>query len=417
MKARERLQATLNHRQPDKVPIDWDATQVTGMHVTCVARLREYYGLEKHPVKMYEPFQMLGKIDEDLKSILGVDVEAVTARSTLFGYENNEWKEYRLDNGLEVLVSKDFNTTKDDEGNTYIYPCGDMSVPPSGKMPKNGFYFDTIIRQPELDEETLDYRDNLEEFEHYTKESIQWYADAVDKANTTGRGVVANFGGSGLGDIALVPAPFLKQPKGIRDVAEWYISTAIRQEHLHKIFDAQIEIAIDNLKSIVPTVKDKVDVVFLCGTDFGTQNGLFCSPQTYKELYMPYYKRINDWIHQNTPWKTFKHTCGAIEPMIPLLIESGFDILNPVQCSAKGMDPRTLKQKYGNDIVFWGGGVDTQQILPFGTPQQVRQQVLERCEIFAKDGGFVFNAIHNIQANTPLENMVAVFEAVKEFNR
>jgi uroporphyrinogen-III decarboxylase len=153
--------------------------------------------------------------------------------------------------------------------------------------------------------------------------------------------------------------------------------------------------------------------MFICGTDFGTQISTFCSSDTFRDIYMPYYKKVNSWIHENTSWKTFKHSCGAIEPFIPLLIESGFDILNPVQCSARGMDPALLKQKYGKDIVFWGGGIDTQQLLPFGTPDQIRRQVKERCEIFGKDGGFVFNSIHNIQANTPTENIVAIFEALK----
>jgi len=125
---------------------------------------------------------------------------------------------------------------------------------------------------------------------------------------------------------------------------------------------------------------------------------------------------MNAWIHENTDWKTFKHSCGAVENFMPHFIESGFDIINPVQCSAAGMDPKILKKKYGDKLVFWGGGVDTQNSLPFGTPEQVREEVLGRCEIFARDGGFVFNAIHNIQARTPIENIVAMFEAVKEFN-
>jgi uroporphyrinogen-III decarboxylase len=157
-------------------------------------------------------------------------------------------------------------------------------------------------------------------------------------------------------------------------------------------------------------------VVFICGTDFGTQQSTFCSAETFKELYMPYYVKMNRWIKENTKWKTFKHCCGAIEPFIPLFIEAGFDILNPVQCSATGMDPKKLKEKYGDRIVFWGGGIDTQQVLPFGTKEEVRSQVLERLEIFSKNGGYVFNAIHNIQAKTPIENIVAMIEAVHEFN-
>jgi len=159
-----------------------------------------------------------------------------------------------------------------------------------------------------------------------------------------------------------------------------------------------------------------LDVVFICGTDFGTQTETFCSQITFRELYMPYFRKMNDWIHLNTGWKTFKHCCGAIEPFINLFIESGFDILNPVQCSAVGMDAKLLKEKYGQRLTFWGGGVDTQMVLPFGSPSAVRTQVLERCEIFSKNGGFVFNAIHNVQARTPLENIVAMIDAVHEFN-
>jgi uroporphyrinogen-III decarboxylase len=131
---------------------------------------------------------------------------------------------------------------------------------------------------------------------------------------------------------------------------------------------------------------------------------------------MPYYKRINDWIHANTPWKTFKHSCGAVAKFIDSFIDSGFDILNPVQCSAAGMDPAQLKSAFGSRIVFWGGGIDTQQVLPFGTAAQVREQVLARCDVFARRGGYVFNPVHNIQAGTPVENIVAMIDAVREFS-
>lgn len=157
-----------------------------------------------------------------------------------------------------------------------------------------------------------------------------------------------------------------------------------------------------------------MDVVNICGTDFGTQTSSFCSVATFREVWLPVYRQVNDWIHRNTPWKTFKHSCGAVEKFIESFIEAGFDILNPVQCSAAGMDPRLLKERHGGRIVFWGGGVDTQHTLPFGTPEQVRRQVLDRCEIFGAGGGFVFNTIHNIQAGTPVANIVALFEALRQ---
>ncbi len=416
MDSKIRVKNALNHRQPDRIPIDFGGTTVTGMNVTCVAALRDHYKLEKRPVKVYEPYQMLGLIEEDLAEVIGSDTAAVTGRENMFGFRNADWKEWRLHNGLEVLVPGNFNTTVDEEGNTYIYPEGDLNAPPSGKMPKEGYYFDTIIRQGEIDDDRLDPEDNLEEFTPIDGEHLAYFKQEAQKAAATGKAVVATFGGTALGDIALVPAPFLKYPKGIRDITEWYISTAARQDYVHAVFEKQSRIALENLEKLKNEVGELIDVVFICGTDFGTQIGTFCSSEAYTELYMPYYKRINDWIHANTGWKTFKHSCGAVESFIGLFIESGFDILNPVQCSAVGMEPENLKGKYGRDIVFWGGGVDTQRVLPFGKPEEVREQVLQRCEIFGKDGGFIFNSIHNVQANTPVENIAAMLDAVKEFN-
>jgi len=416
IKSKTRLCDTINHRQPDKTVVDFGGTMCSGMHVTCVAALRDYYGLIKRPVKINEPFQMLGLIDEDLKQVIGADVEPVNPRNTFFGFQNENWKEWRLDNGLDVLVPDKFMTSVDDKGGHFIYPQGDTSATPSGYMPKNGFYFDVLIRQNEIDDENLDPDDNLEEFNHISEEEISYFKTTAETASATGRGVVANFGGTGLGDIALVPGPFMKNPKGIRDVAEWYVSTATRQDYLHEVFNKQTDIAVGNMKRINEAAGGLIDVVFVCGTDFGTQISTFCSPDTFRALYMPYYKKMNDWIHANTGWKTFKHCCGAIKPFMEILIEAGFDILNPVQCSAAGMDPAAIKSKYGANLTFWGGGVDTQKTLPFGKSDEVRAEVLKRCEIFSKNGGFVFNAIHNIQANTPVENIAAMIAAVKEFN-
>ncbi len=194
------------------------------------------------------------------------------------------------------------------------------------------------------------------------------------------------------------------------------ISLRARRDYIHAIFAGQSEIALQNLARIAERVSDNVDAVMLCGTDFGTQTSSFCSAQTFDDLWKPYYQRFTGWIHQHTKWKVFKHSCGAVARFLPSFIDCGFEVLNPVQCSAAGMDPKLLKEKYGDRLVFWGGGVDTQKTLPFGTPAQVREEVLTRCEIFAKGGGFVFNTIHNVQACTPLENLEAMFDAVAEFN-
>jgi hypothetical protein len=416
MTSKERVLASLDHHEPDAVPVDFGSTAVTGMHVAAVANLREYYGLERHPVKVYEPYQMLGLIEEDLKKIIGVDVEGIPAPETLFGFRNENWKPWRLASDLEVLVSEHFKTTTDKNGDTLIHPKGDLSAPPSGRMPKNGYFFDTIVRQEPIREALLDPADNLEEFGLVSDTDLDYFAAEAKRTSATGRAVMATFGGTALGDIALVPAPFLKHPKGIRDIEEWYVSTVTRQDYIHQVFEKQTEIAVRNLEKISRVVGDFVDAVFVCGTDFGTQQSQFCSAETFRTLYFPYYKKINDWVHGHTRWRTFKHSCGAVEPLIEAMIECGFDILNPVQCSATGMDPLRLKKTYGTRLVFWGGGVDTQSTFAFGAPREVREQVLRRCEIFSPGGGFVFNAVHNIQANTPVENIVAMIAAVKEFN-
>jgi uroporphyrinogen-III decarboxylase len=247
-----------------------------------------------------------------------------------------------------------------------------------------------------------------------SESDVEWYRAEAARLRGSERAVVAGLPGTAFGDIALVPAPFLKNPKGIRDISEWYISTAMRQDYIHAVFEKQAEIAIKNIELINEVAGDVIDVVFVCGTDFGTQTSQFCSTDAYNELYAPYYRRINAWIHANTEWKTFKHSCGAVYPFIDEFIKSGFDILNPVQCSATDMEPQRLKNEFGERIVFWGGGVDTQNTLPFGTPDEVYKEVRERIDIFAPGGGFVFDAIHNVQANTPIENVVAMFSALAD---
>lgn len=412
---RQRVLDALNHRQPDCVPVDFGGTAVTGMHVTCVAALREYYGLEKRPVRVHEPYQMLGMIDEDLRDALGIDVIGVFPRNTMFGFATEDWKSWRF-HDLEVLVPRDFNISIDVNGDTLIYPEGDMSVTPSGRMPSGGYFFDSIMRQEPIDDERLNPQDNMEEFTPISDQDLAHFVRSVEEAAASGLGVIATFGGTAFGDIALVPGLNLKHPRGIRDITEWYISTSARQDYIHQVFHHQCEIAIENLKRIHDAIGNSIDAAFICGTDFGTQTSTFCSVNTFRSLYFPYYKQVNDWIHAHTDWKIFKHSCGAVSKLIPSMIEAGFDILNPVQCSAAGMDPQMLKETFGDRVVFWGGGVDTQKTLPFGTAAEVREQVLRRCEIFAADGGFVFNSIHNAQAGTPLENIIAMFDAVREFN-
>jgi len=412
--SRQNFQKTINHKQPDKVVVDFGSTGVTGIHVLIVEKLREYYGLEKKPVKVVEPYQMLGEIDSELIKAMNIDIIGLFSAKNMFGVPNENWEVHKTLWGQEVLFPGSFNYTYTSNGDILMYPEGDTSVPPSGMMPKTGYFFDALDRQKPIDDSTLKVEDNLEEFGHITEPELIYWKDQVAALENNPKAVVASLGGTALGDIALVPAINLKNPKGIRGVEEWYISTLIREDFIKEIYDLQTDIAIENLRLLYEVIGNKIDVVFTCGTDFGTQNSTFCSTETYDRVWLPYYKKVNDWIHQHTNWKTFKHSCGAVEPLMSHFIESGFDIINPVQINASGMDPRNLKKKYGDKLVFWGGGVDTQGVFAFGTPSQVKEQVKSQCEILNKNGGFVFNTVHNIQANVPFENVIAMLDALKE---
>jgi len=417
MTSKELLQQTLAHTQPERIVFDMGSTAVTGIHVRALEKLRMYYGLEKRQVRVIEPYQMLGMVEQDLMDAIGIDVTGAWGEDNLLGYNNNPpLKLFKTFWGQEVLVPEKFSTVTNDKGELLSFPDGDTSIEASAKMPESGYFFDAIDRQQPIDEEKLNVEDNLEEFSLISSAALSYWKQEVARAKSTGKAIVAGFGGTALGDIALVPAMNLKNPKGIRNIEEWYISTVMRSDYVREIFDRQSALAIENLSKIYATVGNDIDVVFICGTDFGTQNSTFCATEQFDDLWLPYYKRINDWIHTYTAWKTFKHSCGAVEGFMNRFIEAGFDIINPVQLSAKGMHPKELKEKYGKHLTFWGGGIDTQKTLPYGTPADVRKEVLHLCEVFGRDGGFVFNTVHNIQADVPVENIVAMIEALHEFN-
>jgi hypothetical protein len=418
MTSRDITLAALNHMETGKIPVDCGSTGVTGIHVKAVEALREFYGLKSKPVRVIEPYQMLGEVEDDLADVMGCTVKGLFGRCNMFGIRHDRgWREFRTFWGQTVLVPEDFNTSASDDGGLLIHPGGDTSVPACAKMPSAGFFFDALSRQEPIDDTRLRVEDNLEEFTPVSNEDLEYWRTLFTSVKSSNKVIIASLGGTAIGDIALVPGLNLKHPKGIRDVAEWYMSTVMRQEYVAEVFDRQTDIAIENLAKIYAAGGDIIDVVFTCGADFGTQTSTFCSGETFEQLYAPYYRKVNNWIHSNTNWKTFKHSCGAVESFIPRFINCGFDILNPVQISATGMVPEEIKKNYGTSIVYWGGGVDTQKVLAFGTPGDVRKQVMDNCRIFSKGGGFVFNTVHNIQANVPVENIAAMFDTLKVINR
>ena len=384
------------------------------MHVSVVHRLRHrLLGDANWRVKVVEPYQMLGEVDDALRVALGIDVIGVTPRKSMFGTEARDWKPFTLFDGTECLVPGNFNVVSAPNGGWHIFPEGDTTAPPSGHMPEGGLFFDAIIRQEPVDDDHLNPADNFEEFGLLSEADLAYYREknrGLEEHPESG--VILVVPGVAFGDIALVPAPWLKHPKGIRDVSEWYVSVKTRPDYVRRVFARQCEVACENIHTLIELFGDRVQAAFITGTDFGTQRGPFLSVSTYRDLFQPFHQQVNELIHRRSHWKTFIHSCGSVYQFLPEFIQAGFDILNPVQCSAADMDPVRLKREFGRNLVFWGGGVDTQKTMPFGTPDQVYREVRERIDIFNDNGGFVFDAIHNVQGNTPIENVAALFRAL-----
>lgn len=417
MTSRERLIAALNHHPTDRPPLDLGATGQTGISASTLYKLRQALGLEDRRIRIIEPAQMLGEVDEDLLKALQVDVVGLWNTGNFYGYKNDNWKPWQMDDGTPVWMGGGFEYDEDFSGTKWIYPQGDRSAEYSGRMTKGGSFFDSAPRAEfdmDLDEDELtpleDFKDDFSIASD--ADARYWEERSIDLYQNTQYGIVGLLGGAGLGDSAMIPGPFIKHPKGIRRLEDWLLAHVLYPEYIREIFRYQTDIMLKNLEIYKQAVGDRIQVVWISGTDFGSQHSLLVGKEAFRDLYKPFYKEINDWVHKNTNWKTFYHTCGAVADLLDDFVEMGVDCLNPVQLSAQGMEAVKIKETYGDKLTFWGGGVDTQHTLPFGTPEEVQKQVRERIDILGKNGGYVFNTIHNIVADVPAENLLAMFEEV-----
>lgn len=417
MTSRERIIKTINHQQPDRIPIDIGATGQTGISASVVYKLRKALKMDDRPIKIVEIFQQLGEVDEELRSYINSDVVGINGLYDMFGNKIEGEKRYLMSDGTPCLVSKNFNYTIQNN-EYYTYPKGDITLAPCAKIPEGGFFYDGIVRNSDFDEDNLTPEEDFKEaFSVMDDESAKYYEKQANQLyKETDYALIGNLGGGGLGDVAMLPGLNERSPKGIRKIDDWLVAHILYPDYIKSVFGMQTEAMLKNLEIYKEAVGDKIQIVWISGTDFGTQEGEFFSPDVFRDIYKPFYKKINDWVHKNTNWKTFFHTCGSIYNILPDIIEMGVDIVNPVQVSALNMDAQRLKDKFGKDIVFWGGGVDTQKTLPYGTPEEVYEQVQKRLDIFGKGGGYVFGSIHNIVAKTPIENIIAMINAVKEYN-
>ncbi len=412
MNSRERVIAALNHKEVDRVPIDLGATGQTGISASALYQLRKYLNLEDRDIVISETLQMLAEVEKDLRDNLKVDVIGLNTPIDLFGNKiTGEYQNFKMCDSTSVKLPASMVYETDINNNVFVYPQGNKNAQFSGKMPYSGYFFDNIERSTGFDEDNLtpleDFKDS---FNLISDDCLEYLKRQSDFLNAeTEYAIVGNLGGAGFGDSAIVPGPAELNPKGIRGFEDWLMAHLMYPEYIKKVFQLQMENMLKNLELYRQAVGDNIQSIFISGTDFGTQNAGFFSKDVFKELYKPYYRQVNDWVHKNTNWKTHFHSCGSIVNYLDDFVEMGVDIINPVQLSAKGMDGKFLKEKYGDKLVFWGAGVDTQKTLPYGTTEEVQREARERIDIFNKDGGFVFAAIHNILANTPPQNIVAAF--------
>jgi hypothetical protein len=416
MTSREKLISVMSHKKTDKLIFEFGSCKASGISASLLYRLRKMFG-RNEPVKIHDSYQMLGLVDERDAEMFGLDIVGIWPSMTCFGYRNRNWKSWTMPDGTPALVGEKFVTTVDKFGDTYLYPQGDITAPPSGKLPKNGFYFDQISRQKEYDEDNLNgVEDYKEQFTLFDEETLRSYEESANYYyKNTSLGIVLNTEIGAFGAATQVLGPMLRHPKGIRNLSDWYTAPLLFPDYVHEIFSLQAEKGIENLKLLKETVGDKAQAIFISSTDFGSQRGLMFSREIILNFYMPYYKKICDWIHENTSWKTLVHCCGAIEPIIGDMCDSGVDCLNPIQCNASGMDPQGLLEKFGNRLVFWGGLVDGQDVLQNGTVAEVEKQIHERIKILSRKNGLVGAIVHNVQQTVPLNNILKVLELVKTY--
>lgn len=391
------MNAAIRFQEPDRVPIDLGGTWYSGVHASTYARLKEFLGISGGSCRVIDVGQMLAEVELPVVERLRCDVVALNSLESQYGIRNADWKRWRFWDGTDMEVPGAFNVIQDESGDSLLV-LGGQGSQPVARMPKNGYYFDCIEPEsfygemPKPDPE--DVRKCWPVFTNEELEELRTRAKFLYEE--TDYALVGGFGRGGM--------------YGVGGMTGWFVTMLEDPQYVHDIHGLEMEIALENLRLYLDAVGDYISVIVTVSYDFGTQKGEIMSPDCLREFYAPYHKSLNDYVHSHSDIKTFCHSCGSIYNIIDDLIDAGVDILNPVQCSALNMEPERLKEKFGGRIVFWGGGIDTQHTLPFGTPDEVRRQAEERVLTFAPGGGFIFTTVHNIQCNTPCENIVAAYE-------
>ena len=398
MTGRERILAALERAPVDRIPVDLGGTRQSGISLAAYHRLRDHLGLGRgQPCRVFDLFQMLAEIEPAVLERFGSDCIGLYRPAVAFGIRNEGWKPFAFDDELVAEVPGAFNPERDVEGGLVIRRGGEVV----GQMPRGGFYFDRLERYPGATHPDLD----AWEAPRLATADLAWFAAEARRLHeTTDRAIIAPLG-----------PPFeLFNGIGQGGFDDWMVTFATEPDYVRRLYRKLTDAWLENLEAFHGAVGERIQVLQICD-DFGTQRAPFLSVRAFRELVLPAYRRGLDWVHQNTGWRVMLHSDGALVPLLPSIIEMGVDILNPVQTTAAGMDAERLKREFGDRLVFWGGSCDSQGTLGSGTPAEVAAETRANLEAFATGGGYVFASVHNIQANVPPENIVALFDAALAF--
>lgn len=404
MTSGERIIAAINHRQPDKIPVDLGSSTVTGISGIAYNNLKKYLKIEGS-TKIYDVIQQLALVDMSIIDLFGVDA-LDTNRVSI---ENTEWYDVILSDGSKAEFPSWFRPLKAEDGSWYT---SDNEGNVISKMSAGATFFDQMYYPYEYGYpyEFNNLKDALKKISwivhsHASNlDATELRARLLDLRGSTKKALVMS------GGVKLLEYGFF-----IRRMDNFLMDLIVDEKKVSELLDLLVEMHLASLEKKCRNLGDIVDIIRF-GDDLGMTSAPFMDLNTFRKLLKPRYKILCDYVKKNSSMKIFLHSCGSVKQYIPDLIEVGIDILNPVQTNCYNMDPADLKREFGRDIVFWGGGVDTSSVLNRGTPEDVRTDVLKRCEIFSKDGGFVFAPIHNILSEVPPQNIVAAYNAVKEFN-
>lgn len=411
MNSRERVLSTINHREPDRVAIDLGATPSSGISAIAYNNLKKHLNIKSGHTRVYDVVQQVAQPEIEILDRFKVDVLDI---GRTFNSSDRDWYNIVLPDGSTGQYPVWFKPVKQTDNSFLAYNKQNDLV---GKMPVGATFFDQTSF-PYLDEYPENYEDLSLAMENVLWQSLAhspWdHASEDDFWETLRENAITLRESSDRALMIVCGCNLFEWGTFFRRIDNFLMDIYSEPDEVEKLLEALMEKHIATLEKVCSAVGDVVDILRF-GDDLGMDSGPFMSPEIYRNIFKPRHKKLCEYVHKNSQMKTFLHSCGSVYKLIPDLIDAGYDILNPVQTTSFEMEPERLKNEFGNDIVFWGGGSDTRFILNRGTVDDVKNDVKKRLEVFAPGGGYVFNPIHNIMPDVPPENVVAMFEAIDEF--